>query len=469
MKAIELKNVSFRYPNNNIEVLKDVSLSIEYGKIALIAGSSGSGKSTLFHIMNGIMQNAVGCVLTGEVLVNGASIAGKSIGVLSASVGSVLQNAEAQIINGVVKDEVAFGLENTAVESSKMNDIITAVCADMSLNTNAKTATLSGGEKQRLITATTLALKAKIIILDEPLANLDKSGAEMLMDSLKKLAQAGYAVVVIEHRLDMLRDYVDVLYSVQEKCVQEVRDISAYLAASTAKIAGSESLTQKDKPAIEIKNVSYEKKGCKILNNITITINKGERIVLLGDNGAGKSTLTKMMLRLIKPTTGAVVQHIDGKIGQRANKKWFKKVAYVFQNPNYQLFMPTVEEELLFSAHSLEYCQQIVDKFELEPLLDRHPQSLSEGQKRKVGVATMLAMKPDIIVLDEPTVGQDYKSLKKLVDIINEINREQNTTIITITHDTRCASALCDRALLISGGSLVEASDKGLISKYFNI
>ncbi len=468
MIAVELKNISFKYSNSAVKVLDNVNMSVEYGKITLIAGTSGSGKSTLFHIMNGVIPNAITGELVGEVYINGKPTKGQSIGQISSSVGSVLQNAESQIINAKVKDEIAFGLENTAVPSEDMFAIVDKACLDMELDKDSNTATLSGGEKQRLITATTLALKAKIIILDEPLANLDKISGDSLMEKLSLLAKSGYAIVLIEHRLDMVERYIDELYSVSKGVVRSEKNIASYLKASTAKIEDSAVINDCKQIAISLKDVSKSIKNKTILHNTTIDIHKGERIVILGDNGAGKSTLTKLLLRLIKPSSGKVTQSLDEKIGQKANKKWFKKVAYVFQNPNYQLFMPTVEEELLFSAHSLEYCQKIVDLFEIEDLLDRHPQSLSEGQKRKVGVATMLAMRPEVIVLDEPTVGQDYNSLNRLVNIINQIHKEEATTVVTITHDIRCAEALCSSAWIVDGGRLIKTGGKELVKDYFS-
>ncbi len=468
--AISLKNVSFSYNNTaSSRVLSNVNIDLYYGKITLIAGASGQGKSTLFHIMNGVVPNSIKGNLTGEVLINGKNISTLNIGQIARDVGSVLQNAELQIIHPIVKEEIAFGLENMSVPSDDMHRMIDNACADMGLSKEDKTLHLSGGEKQRLITATTLALNSKIIILDEPLANLDKQASILLLQKLKFLKDKGYAIIIIEHRLDMVINYVDELYHVENKAVKKVENHHEYIVSSSVKIQDICSKKECNEVLFDIKNLTYTIKNKTIIDNIDLTIYKGERVVILGDNGQGKSTFTKLLARLIRASDGSVTQNLNVKFPEKkGNKQWFKEVAYVYQNPNYQLFMATVEDEILFSAHSVDYAQNIVDMFEIEPLLDRHPHSLSEGQKRKIGVATMLSMKPRVIIFDEPTVGQDYTSLNNLVNIINTIHEEENNTVLTITHDIRCAEALADKVIIIEKGKIIRVGGKELVKEYFN-
>ncbi len=235
------------------------------------------------------------------------------------------------------------------------------------------------------------------------------------------------------------------------------------------KIHDVSSKKERKEVLFDIKNLTYTINNKTIINNINLTIYKGERVVILGDNGQGKSTFTKLLARLIKSSGGSISQNLNVKFPKKkGSQQWFKEVAYVYQNPNYQLFMATVEDEILFSAHSVDYAQKIVDMFGIEPLLDRHPHSLSEGQKRKVGVATMLSMKPQVIVFDEPTVGQDYTSLNNLVNIINTIHEEENNTVLTITHDIRCAEALADKVIIIEKGKIIKVGGKDLVKQYFN-
>ncbi len=470
--AISLKDVSFTYGSDNdkTEVLHNVSMDIEYAKISLLSGASGQGKSTLFHIMNGAIPHAINGNLIGSILVNGKRIQNQTLGQTAREVGSVLQNAETQILYPRVKDEIAFGLENFAFQCDDMQTIVNSVCKEMLLDKHSGTRNLSGGEKQKLITASILALNTKILILDEPLANLDCAAGLAILEKLKVLKEKGFAIVIIEHRIDVVIDYVDVVFNVANKKVEKIKDKKVWLQNNNNKITDTSQKIEAQEVLFDIQNLSYKVHSKVIIDSINFQIFKGERIVVLGDNGQGKSTFAKLLLRLIKPSGGTITQSLDKELGhKRGTKKWFKKVAYVFQNPNYQLFMQNVEDELLFSAYSLEYCQELVDMFKLEALLDRHPHSLSEGQKRKVGIATMLSMRPKVIVFDEPTVGQDYESLGNMVHIINTLHKKEHNTIITITHDKRCAKALCDRVVIMEQGSIKKVGGKELVDEYFGI
>lgn len=463
--AVEMKNISYSYQSMTGEnkVLESVDFNLEYGKITLIAGGSGAGKSTLFYIMNGVIPNNYNGTLTGDVTVKGEDIKGKTIGEISKKVGSVFQNAEEQIIQKYVEDEIAFSSENLGKSQSEIEETINFYSELMDLNKNDITSILSGGQKQRLVTASTLALENDIIILDEPLANLDKKSSIVLMKSLTKLKNQGKAICIIEHRLDMVIDYADVVYNLEHSKLYKEDNKEAFLLKHITKLEDICPKFNGTEMLLDIKNVSYK----HIITDMNFTINKGERVLILGDNGSGKTTITKIIARLLKPSSGEISQNIDKKMGiKKVSKQWFKKVSYVFQNPNYQLFMPTVEDEILFACHSTDYAQKIVDMFGLEPLLDFHPHALSQGQKRKLSVATMLAVKPEVIILDEPTVGQDYDSLQTLINNINTIHMEENNTIITITHDVRCAEALCDKAVIIENGKVIKVGGKELVKEY---
>ena len=235
MKAIELKGVSFSYDGRK-KIFDNVSFSVDYGGVTLVSGHSGEGKSTLMYIVSGIIPNVNYGELTGEVLVGGEEILGRKMGYICRKVGVVLQNADEQIVQKIVEDEVAFGCENLAFPPEKIERQIEPVCRLMNLGRSRQCRTLSGGQKQRLITASTLAMGQKILILDEPLANLDKDGAAMLMRTLRSLAEAGYAVVVIEHRLDMVLPYVDTVWHVGGGRIDAVGNRQTYLAEQTAKI-----------------------------------------------------------------------------------------------------------------------------------------------------------------------------------------------------------------------------------------
>ncbi len=468
MNAIELKNVSFSY-DGNLQILENVNIALNYGEVNLVSGHSGEGKSTLLYIISGIIPNFTDGSLSGEVLINGEEIKGKRLGEVCRKVGVVLQNVDEQIIQKTVEDEIAFGCENLAFSPEKISKQIDTVCRLMKLEKSWQSRKLSGGQKQRLITASTLAMGQKIVILDEPLANLDTAGAEMLMSTLKSLAKAGYCIIVIEHRLDVVLPFVDKVFHVGNKSVNEITDRENYLKEQSTEIEDTCSTFSDTLPVFSLSDVAFSVKEREILKGVTFDILKGSRTVLLGENGCGKTTLLRLISRLEKPTRGVIMQNIDDKFGQKSkqSKKWYQKVGVVYQNPDYQLFMPTVEKEIKFGAKSPEYADEIGEKFGIKHLYARHPQSLSEGQKRRVSIAAVVATNPEVLILDEPTVGQDYKGLCEMVEVLNRIHEETHNTMITVTHDKRCAAALCDRSVWIKGGKTYQTGAKELVDAFF--
>lgn len=468
MSAVKLKNINFTYEGMKQKALNDADFFMEYGELALLSGVSGSGKSTLMNIIAGIIPNAVKGTLSGEVFLDGKSVKGLSMGRICRSVGVVLQNADSQIIYDTVETEIAFGCENLGMQARDIRESIDSACDKMKLDRSAATRTLSGGQKQRLITASVLAMRQKILILDEPLANLDTQGAKLLMTSLLNLARSGYAILVIEHRLDSVIDYVDRVWHIEDGNLYMVGDKRKYLLSRAENIEDGVGCILGQGSIISLEDIKYRAAQKDILHDINLDIARGGRTLLLGENGSGKTTLMRLISRLVKPCAGRMIQYIDKSLGQkRGSKKWFKKVGVVYQNPNYQLFMPTVKKELEFGADSKEYAAEIAERFHLTHLLDRHPQSLSEGQKRLVTIASVVASKPDVLLLDEPTVGQDYQGLKRLVNTLTDLHLQSRNTLVTVTHDRRCVDALCDNSVVISSGGIKACGDKKLAHEFF--
>ncbi|MDE7263690.1 MAG: energy-coupling factor ABC transporter ATP-binding protein [Anaeroplasmataceae bacterium] len=464
MNAIELRQVSFCYDGYSEMILSNVNFHIHYGEVCLLSGLSGEGKSTLLSIISGIIPNIIKGNIAGDILINGESIKGQSLSKICRKVGVVLQNADNQIIHKVVEDEIAFGCENLAFPKELIGKQIDRVCTIMDLDKSLLTRTLSGGQKQSLITASTLAMGQKILLLDEPLANLDIKSASLLMDTLCTLAKAGYAVLVVEHRLDMVLPFVDSVWNIREGIVTEVKDKQEYLQSQAIVIEDRSFKHEVGRGAFELNHVAFSLNKKEILKDISFSIYEGERLLLLGENGCGKTTLMRLLAQLNKPTSGTIRQTV---LSKSSKTKWYKTIGVVYQNPNYQLFMPTVEKEIYFNAASKDYAEEMIKIFKLEHLRKRHPQSLSEGQKRRVSIAAVAAGKPKVLLLDEPTVGQDYKGLCELVEILDELHNACENTMITITHDMRCAEALCDRALIVSDGVIQKQGGKELAREYF--
>ncbi len=462
--AIRLKEVSFKYDGAKENVIENINLTVEYGETVLLSGVSGEGKSTLLSIINGVIPFVNSGKFSGSVEIDGKDVTKLKISERSKLIGTVLQNADEQIIYDLVNEEIAFGCENLNIASEEIDRRIERFTTLMQIEKNAKTKTLSGGQKQRLITASTLAMEQKIIILDEPLANLDTHTAHILLKALRNLANSGYAVLIVEHRLDVVKNYIDKVMRIENKQLFTSTDINDLNSGIKTIPHADGSLP--GEVLIKGEKLFFAAGDRNILDGLDIEIRAGERIVLLGENGCGKTTLMRMLARLNKPNDGALSQTITK--SKKANSKWFSKVGYVYQNPTYQLFMPTLLSEISFKAKSEETAMEMINAVGLSGLEQRHPQSLSEGQKRRASIAAVCASEPTVLFLDEPTVGQDYENLCKTVETVNKINKNLGTAIVTVTHDKRCAGALADRVLIMENGKISRQGDYRLANEFLD-
>lgn len=462
--AIRLREVSFKYDGAKENVLENINLTVEYGETVLLSGVSGEGKSTLLSIINGVIPFVNSGEFSGSVEIDGKDVTKLKISERSKLIGTVLQNADEQIIYDLVNEEIAFGCENLNITSEEIDRRIERFTTLMQIEKNAKTKTLSGGQKQRLITASTLAMEQKIIILDEPLANLDTHTAHILLKALRNLANSGYAVLIVEHRLDVVKNYIDKVMRIENKQLFTSTDINDLNSGIKTISHADGSLP--GEVLIKGEKLFFAAGDRNIIDGLDIEIRAGERIVLLGENGCGKTTLMRILARLNKPNDGALSQTITK--SKKANSKWFSKVGYVYQNPTYQLFMPTLLSEISFKAKSEEMARKMINAFGLSGLEQRHPQSLSEGQKRRASIAAVCASEPTVLFLDEPTVGQDYENLCKTVETVNKINKNLGTAIVTVTHDKRCAGALADRVLIMENGKISRQGDYRLANEFLD-
>jgi energy-coupling factor transport system ATP-binding protein len=466
MSGVTLREVSLSYGGEtSADILNSVNLTFCPGELTVISGQSGTGKSTLLSCINGTAEEVFDAAVTGEVLVNGVNIRGTAVGEIARCVGTVLQDAEAQLFNLQAEDEIAFGCENLGVSREDIKRRIDTYGKMMGVKTGSFISRLSGGEKQRLLTASVLAMEQDILLLDEPFANIDGAGTAVLLPYLRGEADRGRTIIVVEHRLDVVLPFADRLVWLEAGRVAE--DINGAEAAAWfhsrverekgRKRSGPLSETfEKNGTVYSLDDVSAGYGAATVLRNLTLTIKRRENVVVLGENGGGKTTLLKLLGGLIKPKRGQI---------QSA-----AKTGFVFQNPGRQLFMDTVRREVDFlSGDDEEWTEELLGLFGLSDLSKRHPFSLSEGQKRLVTVAASAAGRPEVLLLDEPTVGQDFKSLDLMLSGLSRLKEMFGTSCVFTTHDYRAAFALADRTVILKNGRVNKIGGPEIAENYFSL
>lgn len=423
---IRLENVRYRYSGGQW-LLRDIDFSIDPGEYLAICGANGSGKSTIGYLFNGLIPHFFDGELQGRVTVEGLDTRTHGVAELFSRVGLVLQNAEAQLFNSDVAAEIAFGLESLGLSARKIDRRIaeTVEILDIKHLLHRTPMTLSGGEKRLVAIASVLCLEPAVIVLDEPYANLDWTGVERVRTALKALHRRGNTVVVIEQRMDGFLDDIDRCLIVEQGRIRfdtEPRQARGLLSAeklipryaSRRRNSGSP-----DSPVLlEVDGLSCRMGAKQVLDNVSFQLLRGETVALVGKNGAGKTTLVRHLNGLSRAAEGEVL--FDGNpLGKKSPRKLATDVGISFQNPNDQFFKNRVRDELTVGLNLLkngrsEWFGELCRTFDLEAVLDRPPYRLSEGQKKRVALASILTMRPGLLVLDEPTVGQDGRGRETL-------------------------------------------------------
>jgi energy-coupling factor transporter ATP-binding protein EcfA2 len=510
---IKLKDFTFCYSGTQKPALEGVNLEIEDGEFVLVTGPSGGGKSSLCRCLNGLIPHFYGGEVTGRVEVEGLDTLKHSTKELATKVGMIFQDPENQLVTMDVEREIAFGMENLAFPRNLMAKRLEESLDTLGISSlrHRQVHELSGGEKQKVAIASVLALHPKILILDEPTSELDPKSAEEVLVIVQRLNdELGITVILIEHRLDRVIQHVDRLVVLDEGRVvadgntrdilsnsyQEITKIGVGMPpimklAQELKNAGisinSMPLTVKEgrimlngvfkKPfklpaqpdrespseaVITIAKLRYVyPEGPAALKNISLRVDKGEFLAIMGRNASGKTTLVKHINGLLKPTRGMVV--VDGIDTRKATvAELARKVGFVFQNPNDHLFADTVEKEIVFplqnqgleSGEIKRRVDEILHRFSLEDYRDRYPRYLSGGEKQRVALASVLAIEPKILILDEPTRGMEYRLKSDLMSFLREYARQDNTVIL-VTHDVETVAERADRVILLSEGEIV--------------
>ena len=514
------EGLHFTYSGSQTPALVDVSIAIDEGEFVLLAGPSGSGKSTLARCLNGLVPHFHGGKFGGRVVVCGLDTREATVAELARHVGFVFQDPENQLVSMEVEREIAFGLENIGLPKDVIGKRIEEALDTVGILHLRKKhpKELSGGEKQRVAIASVLALHPNVLVLDEPTSELDPQGAEDVLKVVERLNdELGITVILIEHRLDrvmhlvdrvivmnrgriiadgepreVMRDerlretgteippVVDLTLKVMEhyepdvlrdgfKIPLTVKEGRKILRPLFRRVNGvgwkPKTHHQTGKIVISIENVwfGYEYDQ-PILKGVSLNVRKGEFVALLGRNASGKTTLLKHLIGLNIPSKGRVV--VCGLDTREATvAELARHVGFVFQNPNDHLIADTVFEEVAFPLKSMGYdnieerVNEVLKLLKLERYRDCYPRSLSGGEKQRVAIASVLAFKPEILILDEPTRGLDF-SLKEYIMKILDGYRKNGRTVIYSTHDVETAARHGDRAVIMSEGKIVIDDEK---------
>lgn len=469
---IRIQNLTVRY--GRIPALQDLSLSVQAGECLLVTGPSGCGKSTLARLLTGLIPHAIPAGVHGEVQVAGLDILKHSIPEIAQHVGAVFQNPASQLFHLRLEDEVAFGPRNLGLDSQQVEERVEWALQATGLAElrQAQPIHLSGGQKQRLAIAGALAMRPQILVLDEPTASLDVPGTNIVMATLRKLRQQyGITIILIEHRLAEAARLVDRVIIMHQGRIeadgnaQDVlgdremlrrlglrRPIDDPLDKWEALLTPNGHLPAGKRPLIEMRKVTAGYNRRKVIADIDLALYPGEFAALVGDNGAGKSTLGLAAAGLLKPYAGEIRFH------ERRRPRPGLDVSLLFQNPVDQLFTNSVEDEIAFGPHNygtfdFEAHQKLMLEADLLSLRNRRPIALSAGQQQRTAFAASLSLYPRLVILDEPTLGQDWGHLERLMDFLTLLN-QQGLTILLITHDYKLVHRYAHRVILLEAGRI---------------
>lgn len=503
---IQFKDFTFKYDAQAEPTLKSLNLPIEKGQKVLIVGPSGSGKSTIGQCLNGIIPNINHGEKSGQLTIAGKDAFDLSIYDKSHLVSTVLQDPDGQFIGLTVAEDLAFALENDCLPLAQMTDKINywANKLDLTAILDSRPQDLSGGQKQRVSLAGVLIDESPILLFDEPLANLDPKSGQETIELIDRIHQEGQTTtIIIEHRLedvlyrqvdkvilindgqtlfdghpdDLLKTNLLVENGIREPLyVTALKDLNvdvtkaehlsdlSQLDLSEITVAGlsqSANTVPKD-PILEVKRLKFSyQENQPILKDVSFAIHKGERIAIVGKNGAGKSTLAKALCQFIKPAAGDICYQGQS-IMEDSIKERAEKIGYVLQNPNQMISQTMIFDEVALGLRLRGISEQEIEQRVLETLkvcglyeFRNWPISaLSFGQKKRVTIASVLVMNPEIILLDEPTAGQDKKHYTEIMAFLNQLNKAGHT-IIMITHDMQLMLEYSDRSIAISDGEII--------------
>lgn len=514
MEILRIENLNFQYVNEEKLVLNDINMSIEEGDFLVLCGATGSGKTTLLKMLK--REIAPNGNKRGTIFYQGKDLKEYNDKELVSEIGYVFQNPDSAIVTDKVWHELAFGLENLGYDNQNIRMKVGEIANYFDMQTwfDMDTNSLSGGQKQILNLASVMVMQPKVLLLDEPTSQMDPVSASNFFQTLKKINhELGTTIIIIEHRLEeiflladkiaLLDDGKLVVYDEVKKASKEILNYSnininiptplklyhelecedevPLTIKDGKKLLGKYNFSEKsqyDKPllreknkAIEIKNgwFRYSKNSKDILKGIDLDIRIGEVYSLIGGNGVGKSTLVNVIANNLKLYTGNVKINEKSISKYKNNSLYIENLVVLPQNPDDLFVSEMVSHELyemknIYSDNFENRVKEIIDDFDLEELLSRHPYDLSGGEKQKVALAKILLLNPKIILFDEPTKGLDWTSKIKLVEIIKRL-KKKNVTCFLVTHDIEFASLVSDYCGLLFNGTIVSENSSNLFFK----
>jgi energy-coupling factor transporter ATP-binding protein EcfA2 len=462
---IEIRNLTYHYSDRSKPALQSIDLSIEKGEFVLLTGASGSGKSTLALAIAAVLFSQFEGQASGEVIVDGMDMRRIPIFRAADCVGLVQQNPEAQFCTLNVVDELAFGLENRCLPVDEIRTRIDWALGVVGAShlIDRELATLSGGEKQKIAIAAVMGARPQVLILDEPTSNLDPSATADILRVIADLRRsADLTVIVIEHKLiDPAGDEIRQVHLEQGRVVYDgPMDVNRMLWRFDEAVPAPATTEAIAEPLVKVRDltVCYDEKPA--IRGVSLDLARGEFIAVMGDNGSGKTTFLQALLGLVKPAHGSVeVLGCDTRVTPVSDMA--RKVAFIFQNPDHQLFAGSVWEEAVLAATNFRMLDERI-RAETELWLARcglqdrhedHPYKLSYGEKRRLNLVSMLNYDPHLILLDEILIGQDQENARFLLNLLAERVR-QGATVVLVNHSPVVTAAYAQRLLFFQNGML---------------